>query len=53
MRGGGFTDVFGLVGYVGGAVYVSHQPGFGFWDGVIWFYYVGRDIALHFAQLHP
>jgi len=41
----------GFFGYLGGAVWVAHQPGFGFWDGVIWLYYVGRFAAQHFAAL--
>lgn len=42
----------GFVGWLGGAVYVAHQPSYGFWDGIIWLYYVGRYIAAHFAQLN-
>ena len=42
----------GFSGWLGGAVWVANQPGFGFWDGVIWLYYVGRFAAQHFAALH-
>lgn len=37
--------------WLGGAIHVAHQPGYGFWDGVIWLYYVGRYLAEHFTQL--
>jgi hypothetical protein len=40
-----------LVTYIGGAVFVSRQPGYGFWDGVVWVYYVGRYIAKQYAAL--
>lgn len=41
----------GLIAWLGGAFYVAHQPNCGFWDGVVWFYYVGRYIAAHFTLL--
>lgn len=41
----------GFVAWLGGAIHVAHQPGCGFWDGLIWLYYVGRYIAAHFTQL--
>jgi hypothetical protein len=41
----------GFICWLGGAVHVASQPGYGFWDGVVWMYYVGRYIATHFAQL--
>lgn len=37
--------------WLGGAFYVSHQPDCGFWDGVVWLWYVGRYIAAHFTVL--
>jgi hypothetical protein len=43
---------FGLLTYLGGAFFVGNQPGMGFWDGLIWMWYVGRFIAAHFALLH-
>ena len=46
---GGF--ILGFVGWLGGAVYVAHQPGMNFWDGVVWLYYVGRFVAHNFAML--
>lgn len=48
--GSGFQ--LGFFGWLGGAAYVAHQPGYGFWDGVIWLYYVGRYVAVHFTALH-
>lgn len=42
---------FGIIGWLGGAVHVANQPGYGFWDGLIWMYYVGRYVAQHFTQL--
>ncbi len=41
--------VLGFFGWLGGAVYTANQPGMNFWDGVIWLYYVGRYIAVHFG----
>ena len=41
----------GLLTWLGGAVHVAHQQGNGFWDGVVWMYYVGRYVAAHFAVL--
>ena len=46
---GGF--LLGFVGWLGGAVYVAHQPGMNFWDGVVWLYYVGRFVAHNFTIL--
>jgi hypothetical protein len=46
-----FLDLVLLVTYIGGAVFVSRQPGYGFWDGVVWVYYVGRYIAKQYAAL--
>lgn len=43
--------VLGFLVWLGGAVWVAHQPGCAFWDGVIWPYYVGRYVAMHFAAL--
>ena len=42
----------GILCWLGGAVWVSNQPGYDGWDGLIWLYYVGRYIAAHFAMLH-
>lgn len=42
---------FGLLAWLGGAFYVAHQPGMNGWDGVVWFWYVGRFIAAHFTML--
>ena len=42
----------GFIFWLGGAIHVAHQDGFGFWDGVFWMYYVGRYIAHNFALLH-
>jgi len=44
-------DLVLLVTYIGGGVFVSRQPGYGFWDGVVWVYYVGRYIAKQYAAL--
>lgn len=33
--------------WLGGAVWLANQPGYNFWDGLIWVYYVGRYIAMH------
>jgi hypothetical protein len=41
----------GFVAWLGGAVWVANQLGYGFWDGVVWLFYVGRYIAAHFTQL--
>ena len=41
----------GWLTWIGGAVYVANQPGYGFWDGFFWMYYVGRYIAVHYALL--
>jgi hypothetical protein len=46
------TISLGLLAWLGGAFYIAHQDGHGFWDGLIWMWYVGRYIAAHFAQLH-
>jgi hypothetical protein len=35
--------------WLGGAVHTANLPGFGFWDGLIWLYYVGRYVATHFG----
>lgn len=43
----------GFFGWLGGAVHVANQPGYGFWDGLIWLYYVGRYVATHFTVLTP
>lgn len=43
---------FGFLWWLGGAMWVYNQPGYGFWDALIWVYYVGRFVASHFAQLH-
>ena len=43
---------FGLMTFLGGAFYTANQPGMGFWDGVIWMWYIGRYIAAHFTMLH-
>ena len=40
-----------FMAWLGGAFYVAHQPNCGFWDGVIWLYYVGRYIAAHYTLL--
>jgi hypothetical protein len=42
---------FSLFAWLGGAVWVAHQPGFNFWDGIIWLYYVGRFVAVHFTGI--
>lgn len=41
----------GFITWLGGAFYVGHQPGCGFWDGVVWMWYVGRFIAAHATLL--
>lgn len=41
----------GFLTWLGGAVHVAHQPGLGFWDGIVWLYYVGRYVAEHFVAL--
>ena len=47
------TNLFlGFFTWLGGAFFVANQPGMGFWDGLIWMWYVGRYIAAHFAMLH-
>jgi len=38
--------------WLGGAFWVARQPNCGFWDGVVWLWYVGRYIAEHFTVLH-
>jgi hypothetical protein len=43
----------GMLAWLGGAFHVAAQPGHGFWDGVIWMWYVGRYIATHFTALTP
>jgi hypothetical protein len=46
----GSTSIsFCFLWWLGGAMYTMHQPGNGFWDGIVWMYYVGRYIAMHFA----
>lgn len=35
--------------YLGGAFFTANQPGMGFWDGLIWLWYVGRYVAQHFT----
>lgn len=40
-----------FVGWLGGAFWVAAQPGMGFWDGVVWIWYVGRYVAQHFTAL--
>lgn len=42
----------GFLSWLGGAVWVAHQPGHGFWDGIVWMYYVGRYVAQHFTALN-
>lgn len=37
--------------WLGGAVHVYNLPGYGFWDAIIWLYYVGRYIAIHFTTM--
>ena len=41
-----------VIAWLGGAFWVARQPDCGFWDGVIWLWYVGRYIAEHFTVLH-
>lgn len=45
------TIGFGLICWLGGAIHVMNQPGYGFWDGLVWMYYVGRYIAVHFTGI--
>lgn len=40
-----------FMAWLGGAVHVYHQPGYGFWDAVIWLYYVGRFVAVHYGPV--
>jgi len=40
---------FGFLFWLGGAMHVYNQPSYGFWDALIWLYYVGRYVAMHFA----
>ena len=42
-----------FVAWLGGAVWVFRQPGYGFWDALFWLYYVGRFVAQHFTALTP
>ena len=42
-----------FLAWLGGAFWVADQPGHGFWDGVVWMWYVGRYIAKHFTALTP
>ena len=42
---------FPLIVWLGGAMSVYNQPRYGFWDALIWMYYVGRYIAIHFTAL--
>lgn len=44
-------SMFGFMTWLGGAVYVAHQPSMTFWDGIVWCVYVGRYIATHFTVL--
>ena len=39
-----------VLAWLGGAFWVANQPNNSFWDGVIWFWYVGRYIAAHFTM---
>ncbi len=41
----------GFIWWLGGAFWVANQPGMGFWDGVVWLYYVGRYVAQHYTVL--
>ena len=41
----------GFIAWLGGAVHVANQPGYGFWDGLVWLYYLGRYLAIHFTAL--
>lgn len=47
------TIGLGIIPWLGCAFYVAAQPGHGFWDGVIWMWYVGRFIAKNFTALTP
>ena len=42
---------FSLFAWLGGAFYVARQPECGFWDGVVWVWYVDRYVAKHFTVL--
>lgn len=42
---------FGFIMWLGGAVHVANQPGYDFWDGIVWLYYVGRYFATHLTSL--
>ena len=35
----------------GAALHFYNLPGYGFWDALIWPYYIGRYIAAHFTLL--
>jgi hypothetical protein len=39
----------GFFFWLGGAVHVAHLPGYNFWDGIIWLYYVGRFVAINYG----
>lgn len=41
-----------VIAWLGGAFYVANQPGYGFWDGLVWTWYAGRYLAANFAMLH-
>lgn len=41
-----------LLAWLGGAFYIANQPGMGFWDGLVWLWYLGRYIAANFTLLH-
>lgn len=43
------TMSLGFLAWLGGAVHTANLPGYGFWDGLVWMYYVGRYIAMHFG----
>ena len=45
------ASVIAWLVYFGGNYWTAEQPGFGFWDGLIWPWYVGRYIAAHFTML--
>jgi hypothetical protein len=49
----GSTVSFSLpfLAWLGGAFWVAEQPGYGFWDGLVWLWYLGRFIACHFTAL--
>lgn len=36
--------------WLGAAFWTANQPGNGFWDGVVWMWYLGRYIAAHFTM---